>query len=149
MTAVVLDTGPLGFASNPRRSPESEACRLWLRGLVARGVRVVVPEIADYELRRELVRAGKASGLRRLEALEAALEYLPITTDAMREAANLWAAARNAGLPTAPREALDGDAILAAQALTMGLPRGEAVVATTNVGHLARFVDARDWTAIA
>lgn len=148
MTAVVLDTGPLGLASNPRRSDEGEACRLWLRGLVERGTRVVVPEIADYELRRELVRAGKAAGLRRLEALESALEYLPLTTEAMREAARLWAAARNSGLPTAPKEALDGDAILAAQALTMR-PPGGVVVATTNVGHLARFVDARDWASIA
>lgn len=149
MTAVVLDTGPLGLASNPKRSPDSEACRLWLRGLVARGVRVVVPEIADYELRRELIRAGKDTGIRRLDALGAALEYLPITTDALREAAGLWAAARNSGLPTAPREALDGDAILAAQALTLGLPRGQAVVATTNVGHLSRFVDARHWANLA
>ena len=148
MTAVVLDTGPLGLASNPRLSAESHRCRLWVRGLVARGVRVVVPEIADYELRRELVRAGKAAGVQRLDAMKEALEYLPIGTDAMLEAAKLWAAARNAGLPTAPREALDGDAILAAQALTMGLPAGEVLVATTNVGHLSRFVDARDWTTV-
>ena len=76
------------------------------------------------------------------------MEYLPITTGAMLGAARLWAEARNAGLPPAPREALDGDAILAAQTLALGLPVGEAVVATTNVGHLARFVDARDWTAV-
>lgn len=148
MTAVLLDTGPLGLASNPNRSSESEACRLWVRGLVERGVRVCVPEIADYELRRELIRAGKQGGLRRLDAMREALEYLPISTAAMDEAARLWAAARNAGLPTAPKEALDGDAILAAQALALRLPEGETVVATTNVGHLERFVDARHWSAI-
>ena len=148
MTAVVLDTGPLGLASNPKRSPESQACRLWVRGLVARGVRVVVPEIADYELRRELIRASKSAGIVRLDAMREALEYLPITTGAMLEAARLWASARNAGLPTAPKEALDGDAILAAQALSLGLAPGETVVATTNVGHLSRFVDARDWTVV-
>ncbi len=148
MRAVVLDTGPLGLASNPKLSPESQRCRAWIRALVFRGVRVVVPEIADYELRRELLRAGKTAGLRRLDAMREALEFAPITSEAMREAARLWAAARNAGLPTAPKEALDGDAILAAQALTLGLGRDGVVVATTNVGHLSRFVDAREWSAL-
>jgi hypothetical protein len=61
----------------------------------------------------------------------------------MLKAAELCATARRAGLPTAPPDALDGDVILAAQAmLSRGL--GVAVtVATDNVGHLARFVDAQ------
>ena len=51
-------------------------------------------------------------------------------------------------LPTAPPDALDGDVILAAQVvLSTGL--GDiATVATDNVGHLARFVDAQPWEQI-
>jgi len=49
-------------------------------------VRVVIPEIADYEVRRELLRAGKESGLGRLEALKGMLEYAPITTSVMLKA---------------------------------------------------------------
>lgn len=56
---VVLDTGPLGLLTNPRQTPDVVACTAWLRSILAAGARVVLPEIVDYELRRELLRAGK------------------------------------------------------------------------------------------
>lgn len=143
---VVLDTGPLGLVTNPRRSPQSVACAQWLQALVAHGLRVIVPEIADYEVRRELLRANKESGLARLDALASRLEYLPLTTAAMRQAAVFWAQARQHGQPTAEDKALDGDVILAAQAVTIGVTG--VMVATTNVGHLSRFVPAALWPDI-
>ncbi len=70
MSLIVLpDAGPLGMITNPRSSPENEACKNWLASLAQNGVQVVIPEIADYEVRRELLRAGKDSGLARLDAL--------------------------------------------------------------------------------
>lgn len=71
----------------------------------------------------------------------------PITTAAMREAAQLWADARNAGLPTASDAALNGDVILAAQARTIGGP-DPVVIATTNVSHLARYTPSEVWYEI-
>ena len=53
---VLLDAGPLGLVTNPQRSQQSTACAQWLQGLIAGGVQVYVPEIADYEVRRELLR---------------------------------------------------------------------------------------------
>jgi predicted nucleic acid-binding protein len=148
-TAVFLDTGPLGTVSNPKSSSEGDACKAWLQGLVARGTRVLVPEIGDYEVRRELLRAGKTAGLARLDVVKAALEYLPITTEAMLLAADLWAQVRRQGQPTADAKSLDGDVILAAQALTLGLPADRIVIATVNVGHFARFIAAaRRWQDI-
>ena len=144
--AVVLDSGPLGLASNSGQSPATLECVQWLRSLAVIGVRIVVPEIADYEVRRELLRAGKTAGVARLDALVDRTEYLPITTAAMRRAAELWADARRAGRPTAAPDELDADVILAAQALTLGA--GEVVVATTNTRHLARYVKAAAWNAI-
>jgi hypothetical protein len=94
---VLLDAGPLGLMTNPRRSRQSIACAQWLQALVGHGSRVLVPEVADYEVRRELLRANKARGLARLDALAGLLEYLPLTTAAMRQAAVFWAQARRRG----------------------------------------------------
>lgn len=143
---VLLDAGPLGLVTNPRLSPQGVACAEWLDSHVSRGTRIVVPEIADYEVRRELWRASKLRGLERLDALGRLLEYLPITTAAMRQAAVFWARARQEGQPTAGDRTIDGDMILAAQATTLGA--GSEVIATTNVGHLGRFVAADLWQNI-
>lgn len=140
---ILLDSGPLGLVTNPKLSPQTIACTEWLQRLLTQNVHIVIPEIADYEVRRELIRANKQKGLQRLDALQEHLFYLPITTETMRHAAQLWAEARQAGKPTADRHALDGDVILAAQALSFA-PLS-VTVATTNVGHLAQFVDAHSW----
>ena len=142
---VLLDAGPLGMVSNPRSNPEAEECKTWLASLVQRGLDVVIPEIADYEVRRELLRAKRDKGLARLNALKEMLEYAPITTAAMLKAAEFWAVARNSGRPSADDSALDADVILAAQAAVMAQGETQPVIATTNVSHLEMFADARDW----
>jgi predicted nucleic acid-binding protein len=144
--AVVLDSTPLGVLCNPRTPPHVLACRQWLADLLAAGRRVIVPEIIDYEIRRELIRLGSIVALANLDGYALQLEYLPISTAAMRLAAKLWAQARNAGQPTAPDPALDADVILAAQALSLNIP---VVVATSNPRHLTRFVQAELWSNIA
>ena len=104
--------------------------------------------MVDYELRRELLRARKAAGLAKLDALKAALFYLPIITDAMLRAASLWAQSRQSGLPTGDPKKLDVDVILAGQALTLLVASQDIIVATANVGHLSRFVPAALWSDI-
>jgi predicted nucleic acid-binding protein len=145
--AVLLDAEPLGILSNPNLTAPVIRCRQWLADLLTAGRRVLVPEITDYEVRRELLRANRSNALTLLDTLHHQAEYLPLTTAAMRQAAELWAQARHQGRPTAPDPALDGDVILAAQALTLGAP--QVIVATSNVRHLARFVPAELWHAIA
>jgi predicted nucleic acid-binding protein len=148
---VLLDSGPLGHACRRRGTALGDQCRLWLDGLLARGVDIIVPEIADYEVRRELIRIRASGSLRRLDALATAgqLTYAPITTSEWRQAALFWADARQRGLPTASPDALDADALLAACAATIGQPGDQIMVATLNVGHLARYCDVRFWTTIA
>lgn len=144
--AIFLDAGPLGLVTNPKYSEQGVACAKWLQSLMNHGIRVIVPEIADYEVRRELIRANKLKGLSRLDNFIELTEYLPISTKIMRQAALFWAQIRQQGQPTADDKALDGDVILAAQALAIeGI---ESIVATTNVGHLSRFVKANLWTEI-
>jgi hypothetical protein len=135
--------------TNPRNSPENEACKAWLASLAYKGVEVVIPEIADYEVRRELLRAGKLRGLGRLDALKSLLEYAPITTPVMLKAAEFWASARNMGRQTAVDASLDADMILAAQARALVRSGDETLIATANVGHLALFSPARIWREIA
>jgi predicted nucleic acid-binding protein len=143
---ILLDAGPMGLITNPKLSDESLACAKWLQMLIFSGNRVIIPEIADYEVRRELLRANKFKGIARLDELTQLVEYLPITTNAMRQAALFWAQARQQGQPTAGDKTIDGDIILVAQAVTLNV--ADVVIATTNVGHLSRFVNADLWQNI-
>ncbi len=129
----LLDTGPLGRLTNPEITT-------WLEGQLEAGVPVMIPEVADYELRHSFLLEGLTRSLRRLDQLVSVLPYLPLTTSIMREAARLWADVRRRGHPLADPHALDGDAILAAQALAVG-----GRVATENLGHLTLLVEASDW----
>lgn len=64
----------------------------------------------------------------------------------MRQAARFWADARLAGAGGAPDNTIDGDVILAAQAHVAGAERHDTpIIATENVRHLRRFVEAREW----
>jgi len=147
---VILDTGPLGLLANPKKTPEPRAITRWALDIMAAGHRLIVPAIADYEVRRELERIGQMQGLAQLDAFNAARSdrYLSLSDSALRLAAKLWAQARNAGMPTADPKELDCDVLIAAQALTMGVPTSDLVIATTNVGHLSRFVTADLWANI-
>ncbi|MGH2549557.1 MAG: hypothetical protein ACRDHN_09215, partial [Thermomicrobiales bacterium] len=74
--------------------------------------------------------------------------YLPITTEIMRLAANLWAESRRNGLSTGPDSSLDGDVILAALALSEQITSQHVLVATTNLRHLQWYVASEKWTSI-
>ena len=150
MRHIVLDTGVLGLVTHSSKKPEPRECKEWLRALITQGDVFYIPEIADYELRRELLRLDFAESIARLDALKSTIAYLPITSAAMLKAADFWASARNAGVPAADPKALDADMILAAQTAMLGnLVGNPPIVATTNIRHLSQFVDARRWQDIA
>jgi hypothetical protein len=146
-SAVLLDSGPLGLITNPKLSSQSIACTHWFQSLISKGAQFYVPEIADYEVRRELIRANKTQGIGRLDGLIGVAKYLPLTTQAMRQAAVFWAQARQQGLSTSGDKTIDADVILPAQAVMLGEP--DVIVATTNVKHLSRFVPADLWQNIS
>jgi predicted nucleic acid-binding protein len=137
---VLLDAGPLGMVSHPRVSSDVAS---WLALLVSGGVEVLIPEIADYEVTRELIRAGRAKGIDRLNQLKTTLGFVPIISIAMLRAAEFWAEARRRGRPTPSDESLDADVILAAQAATIA--GKDVVVASTNPRHISRFTNAAHW----
>jgi predicted nucleic acid-binding protein len=140
---IVLDTGPAGKIAHPKVAP---GVRQWLAERAADGDRIALPEIVDYELRRNFlleVRRGRTSfamSLDRLDELRKNLIFLPLNSDAMLKAAELWAEARLQGKPTADPKELDSDVILAAQALQI-----DGIIVTENPGHLALFAKVERW----
>jgi predicted nucleic acid-binding protein len=134
---LVLDTGVLGQICHPRKHHD---VRAWFRR-AAQEHEFLVSEVADYELRRELLRIGSRKSLDRLDELTRELRYLPVTTTTWRAAARLWAEQRSAGRVTA--EGLDGDVLIAAQ----GLAEAASIV-TTNERHFEGIVDALSWTVV-
>ena len=151
--AIVLDTTPLGLLTQKKGIPEAEACRAWADSLIRFGCLFFVPEIADYELRREFLRQGNSGAIARMNIFNASVSgaYLPLTTEEVRFAAGLWAQVRNSGKTTAPPEALDGDALIAAQAALIDFSAfglAGMVVATANAGHLSTLTTAVLWSDI-
>lgn len=151
---VFLDTGPLGILTNPKLPlPTLDAIR-WSVAMVTAGHSLIVPAVSDFELRRELERIGGTRSLNALDKFNSGApdRYLTLSDSALKLGAKLWGQARNSGsLPADPRE-LNGDVLIAAQALdyqtSQGLATTDIIIATVNVGHLALFVPADAWTNI-
>ena len=147
---IPLDTGVIGLLCSSPSLASSAECNQWLDHKLEIGVVVVMPDLSVCETRRELLRLGASKKLARLDRLRESLEPTTVSTEAWEKAAEFWAILRRAGKPTADRHSLDGDAILAGVAATIGNPGDSVVIATTNVGHLSRFpgIDARTWEMI-
>lgn len=90
-SVIVLDAGPLGMVAHPKPQHDVEE---WIARIAKSQGLFVIPEIADYEVRRELIRSGSIKGLRRLDRLDSTSVYLPMNTGAIRLAAQFWAEAR-------------------------------------------------------
>ena len=100
-----------------------------------------------------MLRHGNTNAITRLNVFNGAVpaRYLPLTTPDVRLAAALWAQVRNQGRTTAPPEALDADALIAAQARLLNpaaFGLSAAAVATANVGHLNALTNAALWSDI-
>jgi predicted nucleic acid-binding protein len=152
---IILDTGPLSNSAIPFARPGdtpsfSQRCREWIGDCEHSGTVILVPAICYYEALRELKRRNAVSKVRRLQEFVFSVpgRYIPLTTAHLEMAAQMWGEARNAGIQTASNDALDADVILCAQTLSLGLSPSDYIVATTNIGHLSRFVPCDEWTNI-
>lgn len=98
---VILDSGVLGLLASPIQDAsetednEISQCTEWFYSLLAKSVYVVTSEISDYEVRRELIRI-KSKGLENLDSFRDLdlIDFLPLTTDVLKKAAELWADTR-------------------------------------------------------
>jgi predicted nucleic acid-binding protein len=78
-----------------------------------------------------------------LDELTREIRYIPVTTATWRAAARLWALQRKAGRVTAAEGGLDGDVLIAAQALAK-----DAVIVTPNTRHFDSMVRAVTWQEV-
>jgi hypothetical protein len=142
---VVFDTGVLGIVTHP--SKRTSPCVQWFESLVAADVEIVVPEICDYELRREYILQNNLKAIGFLDGLKQSAVFCKVDSDIWLAAAALWAQCRSAGKAMAGNAELDGDVLLIATVNSMTLDP-TTVVATTNVKHIDQHLDARKWEDI-
>ena len=151
---VLIDSGVLGKICNPNPSDEVNAIKEWMYSLLAKGVVLVTSQICDYEVRRSLtlntLKGFSSEGIDNLNLLAEIIDFLPVTEAVLKQAAQIWAEARNKDIPTADEKSLDADVIICSQwqLLTKEYPGRYVVIATTNVKHLSRFAQAKQWQQI-
>ena len=129
----------MGEICHPRKYDD---VRAWFARAAA-AHEMLLSEVADYELRRELLRIDSRRSLDRLDELTREIRYIPVTTATWRAAARLWALQRKAGRVTAAEGGLDGDVLIAAQALAE-----DAVIVTPNTRHFDSMVRAVTWQEV-
>lgn len=145
---IFLDTGVLSLVTHPSGKATARDCARWLQAMSDAGHEIFVPEISDYELRRELTRARKLRSVARLDRLHSEVHYLPISTDAMRKAAEYSAFLRNSGQPGASDDDLDADMIICGQVSVCSSDLDDCVVVTNNARHFSALVNAMAWHEI-
>lgn len=62
---VLVDSTPLGQITHPNIKPE---IRNWLQNLNEQNISLLIPEIVDYELRRQLLLNNREKSISRLDA---------------------------------------------------------------------------------
>ncbi len=147
---VILDSGVLHTLISTSKVKEVTDCQDWFYYLLSRSALVVTSSICNYEVKRELIRRKKVQEINNLNQLKALIDFFPVDEPTLELAAELWAEARNQGMPTADDISLDADVIICAQyqLLAEEYPGRYVVIATTNVKHLSRFTIAKEWQNI-
>ena len=147
---VIIDSGVLFTLISTSNVKEVTDCQDWFYYLLSRSALLVTSAICNYEVKRELIRRKKVPELDNLNQLKTLIDFLPVDEPSLELAAELWAEARNKGLPTADDLSLDADVIICAQyqLLAEAYPGRYVVIATTNVKHLSRFTEAKEWQDI-
>lgn len=151
-TNIVLDTGPLGGLTSPVDSRLSNEYKAWYVSLEDVGCYFYVPQIADYEVRRNLHLEGMNTSIIMLDEFihAEADRYLRLTAEEIDLASQFWGQLRNAARGGSDEKALDGDVLIAAQAraLEESDPFTRVVVATGNVKHFRDIAFAELWSDI-
>lgn len=142
---IVLDAGPLSAILYAKRG---SAIETWYNDHLAAGTKFVIPEVADYEVRRLLVKRKAVARIARLDELIKTVYYHPISTSVMHHAADAWAACRLRGQPFTVDDRFDGDAVFVGHVRVLEAAGTQVLVATHDVADLSPWVDAYEWQDI-
>ncbi|AFZ35350.1 hypothetical protein Sta7437_1792 [Stanieria cyanosphaera PCC 7437] len=95
----------------------------------------------------ESQKKSNINSIESLDELKNIVTFLPLTSEVLSKAAELWATATTQEIPTADEKSLDVDIIICTQwqLLTEKYPGRYIAVATTNVKHLSYFTEAKQW----
>lgn len=154
---VILDSGILDLISTSAKSisiaknSEIEQCTEWFYYLLSKGVFVTTSDICYYEVRRKFVHI-KSESVQILDELREIIDFLPLTTEVVKKASELWAEVRWQNIPTADSKTLDADMMISALwvILSEESPGQSVFIATKNVRHMKIFAkeQALDWDSI-
>ncbi|MEG4442738.1 hypothetical protein QUB47_34630 [Microcoleus sp. AT9_B5] len=155
---VILDSNILTLLVTPldeklsedeKLTKEIHQCTKWFERLLSKGARIIVSDICDYELRRELI-GIKSKSVQELDNLRDLIEFQPVTFAVLEKAAELWAEARYLSQYNKIKENIDVDCILAAQwcLLKEQYPGRKVIIATKNIKDFQRVTDCDVWQNI-
>ena len=133
---ILLDTGVLGKICHKNISIGTIKV---LKYLEQQKIGLRVPEICDYEIRRNLILENLDKSIRKLNKFRKTDRLIFFNSDTMMIASEIWAEIRKQGNPTENKDNLDGDVILAAQACQLKRYYELVIVLTTNAKDLAKF----------
>ena len=94
---VILDSNILALLVTPvdeklsedeKLGTEIHQCTKWFERLLSKGARIIVSDICDYEVRRELIRI-KSKSVPKLDRLRDLIEFQPVTFAVLEKAAEL------------------------------------------------------------
>jgi predicted nucleic acid-binding protein len=138
---LMLDTNVLLEVCTPGRHQDAKE---WFRRilLAPSPPELLASVVAVYELRAALDLKGATRSLEHFEEMSKSLRFVPLSVEAMQQAASLASRTRREGTRRGPLS--DSDAIIAAQALV----EGAIVVTADRVFHSVPGLEARHWNEL-
>jgi toxin FitB len=106
---IILDSAPLAFFCNPKNRNDYKKFSNFVKSL---NFSIGVPEIIDYELRRNLELENFQKSISLLSRFQQRRQFIWLESEDLIRAAELWAWCRKKGSPTTENKGIDIDVIL-------------------------------------
>jgi toxin FitB len=135
---IILDSAPLGFFCNPKNRDNYKKLSNFVKSL---NFSIGVPEIIDYELRRNLELENLQKSISLLSQFQQRRQLISLESEDLIRAAELWAWCRKQGSTTTENKGIDIDVILVSQALSRKDFFNKVVILTIDTGDLSVFCD--------